>query len=263
MSRVPRPIHLPGQAALGILREHVRAALHGWARDWVRGWSDEGQQLAELHVRTVDVAGLHDEYQSLHAEGGTIWLRRGRTDRAQLGSAVTGVELMPEGRCADDWIANVVDQAWDSRSRALCIALLGAPCGDPPVVSMRSPPADLFHLGSGAVQVTCPRLGLHAIADNQVWRRIPPTEHGRPHHRSGLQPLDKAARGASAKLEALLGSVEIDVRKLLELRCGDVLILPQRLDDEIAVLCAGKPLARGALGAIQGRTCVQLLARHE
>jgi flagellar motor switch protein FliM len=46
----------------------------------------------------------------------------------------------------------------------------------------------------------------------------------------------------------------------MDLRCGDVLRLPQRLDQGIAVLCEGKMLAHALLGETQGRKSVQLFA---
>lgn len=75
-----------------------------------------------------------------------------------------------------------------------------------------------------------------------------------------LTPLDRAVQRTRVALDIMLGSVEVELPKLLDLRCGDVLRLPQRLDQRIAVLCAGRPLARAVLGETQGRKCVQLLA---
>jgi len=88
--------------------------------------------------------------------------------------------------------------------------------------------------------------------------RLPPTERGTVQRRPALIPLDRALRRGNAQLAVMLGSVEVELPKLMDLRCGDVLRLPQRLDREITVLCGGKVLARAALGERQGRKCVQL-----
>jgi flagellar motor switch protein FliM len=74
--------------------------------------------------------------------------------------------------------------------------------------------------------------------------------------------LDQAAARARMRLDAMLGSVEVELPKLLDLRCGDVLRLPLRLDQRICVLCEGIPLAHAALGETQGRKGMQVIARH-
>lgn len=256
-----RPIHLPGATALESLRERTAAALGSWAREWVSGAQAEG--LSGLMLRVVPAASIAhsptEEYETLRAERGPMWFRRSHTDREQLGRAVVGVESMSAIESADPWITVVIDQARDNRDRALCSALMGALAVDVDT-SVGAIPREVFAFGSGAVELSCESLGLHAIADGAVWRGIPPTERSRQHPRPKSTPLNAAVRSAKARLEVILGSVEVELPKVLDLRCGDVLRLPQRLDRAIAVSCEGKPLARVALGERQGHKSVQLLS---
>ena len=259
-----RPIHLPGTVALASLRERARAALSDWAREWVSGQPTYGNPTEGLDVRSVTGAGLAhgDEYEAVGGDAGCIWFRRGGADITALGRAVVGAELMPGPGGVDDWIAGVVDQARAARNRALYSAFFGTAVGGLSPSRSAELPAGLFAVGSGAVELSCGLFGLHAIADGEVWRSVPPTERQHRRSLSRLIPLNTAVRRANTRLEVVLGSVEIDLPRLLDLRCGDVLRLSQRLDRGIAVLCEGKPLGRATLAVSHGRKCVQLLSNQ-
>ena len=260
MNAIERPIHLPGTAALDSLRQRAQAAFDAWAREWVSGRVADGQRTAELSVCALAGERSHaHEYEAVRSEAGCMWFRCSAADYLNFGSAVAGAELMPGSAYVDDWIADVIDCARNARNRALCSALLGTPVVNALPPSLIALPANLFAFGSGAVQLSCDALGLHVIADSAIWRSVPPSERAPAHRRAKLMPLDRAARRAKAKLDVMLGSVEVELPKLLDLRCGDVLRLPQRLDQGIAVLCEGKPLARAALGETHGRKCVQMI----
>jgi hypothetical protein len=120
-------------------------------------------------------------------------------------------------------------------------------------------PENLRDFGSGAVQLSCEALGLFAIADRAVWRSVPPSERAAV-ARPALTPVDRAASRAAVRLDVMLGSVEVELPKVLDLREGDILRLPQRLDQPLAVVCAGKPLAHAVLGEVHGRRGAQLVA---
>jgi hypothetical protein len=260
-----RPIHMPGTAALASLRERAHAALSDWALEWASGWPSGGNPMATFRVCSVTGAGqAYDyEYDAVGGDAGCVWFRRAGADLTELGCTVVGPQLMPGSVSVDDWIADVVDQARDARNRALVTALLGAAIGERSPVRVSELPGRLFAVGSGAVELSCDLLGLYAIADGAVWRTVPPTERERLRSLPKLTPLNAAVRRANARLDVILGSVEVDLPKLLDLRCGDVLRLPQRLDRGITVLCEGKPLGRAALAQLQGRKCVQLLPNHQ
>jgi len=258
-----RPIHLPGAAALELLRARAQAALDGWAAEWVVGWGGDALQADALQLRVAPTEAVQSVplgFEALCAEAGCIWFGCGAADRSELGRAVVGAELMPGAVCADDWIADAVDRAWEARNRALCTALLGAPSSEAWPASPTALPAQLFAVGSGAVQLSCDAIGLQAIADGGVWQAMPPGERSSAQRLPAPAALSQAARRATARLEVVLGSVELELPKLLDLRCGDVLRLPQRLDEQLAVLCDGKPLAHAMLGEAQGRKCVQLFS---
>lgn len=260
MNAVVRPIHLPGAAALDVLRRRAQATLSAWAQEWVSGWANDSQ--AAVHVRTVadEEAQSGHEYSAVRTEAGCMWFRCGPANRLSFGRAVVGAELMPRSACADDWIAGVVDCAMEARDRALCSALLGTPLSEPLPPAPGVLPKCVRAFGAGAVQFLCDELALDAIVDRAVWRNVPPTQREDAHRLPKVTPLERATQRAKVRLEVILGSVAVELPTLLDLRRGDVLRLPQRLDQGIAVLCEGKPLARAALGETQGRKAVQILA---
>jgi flagellar motor switch/type III secretory pathway protein FliN len=255
-----RPILLAGAEACEVLRRRIQAALDSWAQDWVRGWEQGRAMNVEMCVAGDVAQPLTHEYEALGSDAGHLWFRRSPSDRASFGCAVVGAELMPFSEAADEWVAIAVDSAWSARNRALCSALLGTAPSDSSLIRSDGLPPDLFALGSGAMQLSCAELGLSLIADSAIWRSVLPREHGPAAQLPEPLPLMQAAHRATAKLEAILGSVDVELPKLLDLRPGDVLRLPQRLDQRIAVLCAGKPLARAVLGEALGRKCVRVSA---
>lgn len=259
MSTPVRALYFPSAAALDWLRERVQAALHTWARNWVSGYTAE-ERLA-VQVQWVGECwswSREQSYPAVDTPTAHVWFRYDSADRSRLGEAVVGSSLMPQRKCADAWIAAAVDSACDACQRELCTSLLSLA---PTEVSFSTAtvPDSLFTPGSGAVHVSCEPLGLSFIADSAVWRSMPPIRAAaRP--RPKLIPLHKAVHRSEAQLEVMLGSVEVDLARLMDLRCGDVLRLPQRLDQGIAVLCDGKPLATAVLGEMLGQKSVRLTA---
>jgi hypothetical protein len=257
----PRPIHLPGEAALDSLRQRAQGALDFWAREWMSRRADQ-QQSAVAQVAAFDSAcDSTREYEAMRSKTGCMWFRRSSDDRVNFAREVFGPELLPKGVATDDWLSEIMDRAWHARNRALCTALLGTPTVETEATRLDEPPRDMFAFGSGAVRLSCDTLGLYAIADQSVWRSVPPTQRAR--RLPKVTPLDRASLQATVKLEAMLGSVAVDLPKILDLRCGDVLRLPERVDQGIAVLCDGKPFARAALGESRGNKCAQLMADYK
>lgn len=263
MSDAARPIHLPGANALDTVRQRAQAALDAWAHEWVSARAGQEQKITVVGIDTVlDDAPAVADYEALRTEIGCMWFRFGDTDRATFARAVLGSDLMLGARCADDWVAKVVERARATCMRALCMALVGAPPGDESSIRVTPIPAELFAFGSGAVRLSCDSLGLHAIVDGGVWRGVPPASRPASTGRTSFVPLDRAVQEARMRLEVVLGSVEIELPTLLGLQRGDVLRLPQRLEQAIAVLCDGKPLGRAALGELRGCKAVQFVVRH-
>jgi hypothetical protein len=119
--------------------------------------------------------------------------------------------------------------------------------------------SDLFAFGSGAVQLSCQAIGLHAIADGAVWRSIPPLCDPPP-RLAPLTPLHLAAKRGKARLEVVLGGVDIELNALMDLRHGDVLRLPLRLDERVSVHSGKRVLAEAQLGEVHGRKGVQVFS---
>lgn len=258
MSATLRPVLIPGAAACEALRARAQAALDAWAREWTIELSSDARVAPQVRVS----AGLDeswtpgsDEWDAVRSEAGCVWFRRSSGDRARLGEAVVGAALLSASGYVDDWIAGIAERAWQTRNRTLAAALLGAVTGDESSASLS---ATLFAFGSGAVLLSCEELGLYAIADSGAWCSASPAART-PAQERGVTPLDRAMRQATARVDVMLGSVELELPKLLDLRRGDVLRLPQRLDSGIHVLCEGQPLAHALLGELQGRKCIQVL----
>jgi hypothetical protein len=257
MSATARTIHLPGATALAAIAQRARAGLASWAAEWTIGGAAASPTIEAASLEH-DVALDTPEFESVRTPAGTLWCRRNIADLANFGRAVVGSASMPRGKWADEAVADIIEHAWSARNRALAAALLNsAPDG---MAARGALPANLFELGAGSVHFSCELSGLHLVADHSIWRSAPPSERAR-NARTRLTTLDDAVRRPTARIEVVLGAIELDLSSVLDLRSGDVLRLPQRLNEGLSVLCEGQPLARGALGERDGRVCVQLTSR--
>jgi hypothetical protein len=177
MSAPVRPIYVPGEAARESVRQRAQAALDAWLREWVSGHYDGPHPRLTLQACSRGEREHAYEYSDvLRTKAGCIWFRRNTADRLNFGGAVVGATLMSGAAFVDDWMRAIADQGWDERNRMLCAALLGVPETDSAAIPL---PTELLAFGSGAVQVSCDAVGLHAIADRGVWRSVPPSERMR------------------------------------------------------------------------------------
>ena len=267
MSSRVRTLHVLGTTALDSLRQRAQAALDAWAAEWVGGRpSGSALRLSVSAASDGGPSAAHEDqglFEAIRTEAGGLWLRCGVADRLTFGAAVVGSELMSGSAFADDWIAGAVDRAWQALHRTLHNALLDEPPAHAPPSPAAELPAGVWAVGSGAVRFRCDELGLHAVADSAVLRWVAPIAREPAHRLPKIVPLNRAARRATARIDVMLGSVDVDLPQLLDLRCGDVLRLPQRLDQRLLVLCEGKPMARGAVGEAQGRKCIQVFANPQ
>jgi flagellar motor switch protein FliN len=251
MSAAVRPIYFPSDEALEWVQQRALSALEAWAAQWRLAWTG-------LEIRTVSepMQRLCGRYQKLHGEAGRMWIRCAEVDRLNLGRAVVGAELIPRSGYPENWIAEALACAWDARNHALCTALLGA------VTSEHLPgdelPENQIDVGAGALQLSCASLGLHVIVDSGVWHCVPAPLRAGGQRECKLAPLERAMDGANVVIEAVLGSVEIELAQLLSLTSGDVVSLPLRLNESIEVRCEGRHLASGVLREMHGRRCVRL-----
>ena len=246
-----RPMHFPSATALEAVRERAGSALDDWAREWVAD-----RPASAVSCSSITTQAQSCDYEPISAGEGRIWFRRSPSDREALIRAIAGPDVTFEVARTDPWMTAVIDQACEARDRALQSALLRQSVSTQPS-SLGELPADLFALGSGALRISCEWLGLCAVVDSSVWRTIPPAARAgqRP---TQAAPLGVAVRGAKARLDVVLSSVKIELSQLVDLRYGDVLRLPHRLDQALTVLCEGKPMAHAVLGENQARKCVQL-----
>ena len=252
-----RHIHLPTTSQIAMIQQRVNSALQRWGADWVSDWTADGAFLRDLRVVAVNDE-LEQPLPDRWVELGGLWIGRGRGSVARFSNAILGRELSRPSDYPDDWIAEVIEAAWMSQARALCAALYGRTVEQADTTECPAPPAAAFEVGSGAVIIVCENLGLHVLAGKEIWHSLAPPDRSGVPNLPRLTSLEVASRRAEARLEVVLGSVEVDLTHLMDLRCGDVLHLQSRLDEPVTVLCEGKPFARGALGAAGGRKCVEL-----
>lgn len=257
MSAAVRTIHLPSATALDAIRARIQFALQTWAAQWVRGWQPTDVLAVSLCGASECPTRAHgSRYEPVSAAVGTLWLRRGAADCSRMGEAVVGDRLVPNGTYVDDWIGAALASAYAACRQELYRALLNA---DPPAehAAFDLLPEHLTVLGSGAIHVACERIGIDAFADSAVWRSLPPQRMAlRP--RPPLTPLYLAVQRHDARLDVVLGGVDVEIPMLTDLRCGDVLRLPKRLNESLSVECQGRPVAHAVLGDFQGQKSIQL-----
>lgn len=251
MSTGVRPIHLPGATALETIRARMAAALSAWATEWL---SEPGDALAI----DVEVHRPNDEKSRprlrLDAAAGSLWFDDDVDSRGRLLRAVMGDEAISSlGQPVDAWSAGIGQQAWQARNEALCTALLG----DPIRTSTAPLDAELGRFGSGALQIRCARLGLHAVVDSGALRHVPPSSVApRPVLPTRIA-LDRALGPCTIDVDVALGVVGLDLERLLGLQPGDVIRLPTRLDEPLELRLAGAVVARGGLGEHLEHRCFQ------
>jgi flagellar motor switch/type III secretory pathway protein FliN len=258
MSDPVRSIHLPSATAQEALRQRAQVAFDEWARSWARNCAD-GAPHVQIETLTTAMNSRQHEYEVMQAGPGRIWFRTGKFDRAAFARAVVGPALMLDASPVDEWVQMAVNRAREARNLSLCVALFGGTLFDSRAHSTTLP-SSLFAFGSGAMVVRCEPLGCFAIVDGAVWRSVPPSERGSAQRRSELTPIERAVDGGRVRLEIELGNIELAVPRLLDLQPGDVLRVPERLDQGITVCSGGKPLARAVLGQRGGRKCVQIVS---
>jgi Type III flagellar switch regulator (C-ring) FliN C-term len=253
MSLSARPFLLVGESALHVPQQRVQAALDAW----LELWSRTGEPLCmSVHaLGECAKCGLAEaHYQEIAGVRARVWVRREQGLSSGLGRVALGQALLDELGNSGTWAGDVGEAAREACQRMLCEALTGAPCAQE-FTWRDSPAASLFAPGSGAVHIHCDALGLHLLADAGVWRDTVPPRARQPRALVGLK---HAVRDSTARLEARLGEVDMELSKITDLRRGDVLRLPQPLDRGIRVLCEEELLASGALGEMLGQKCVQL-----
>ncbi len=264
MSELVRPIRLPSQAALDVLKQRVESALASWAVDWAH--AHDAESVGEVSIEPFDgrahAPACH--FAAWHGEHGRIWFCETTQGTRRLGLAVAGDSLLNDSAGVDAWVAEALSRARDTRNRAVAAALLGGRVTKLDLPSTTELPADLLAFGSGAIRVSCRQLGLDAIVDAHAWLRVAPPATRSPARRlPGPVPLERVGGASRVRLAVMLGSADIDVSTILDMRRGDVLRLSQRLDEGLAVTCAGQLVARALLGASEGRKSVQLIADHQ
>lgn len=251
-----RPILLMAASALAALEAHAVAALEPWAAGWLR--PPARPFAARLRAMPGDEgrdAAMQGPFERLHGEGGRLWIRGGAGDRAALLRASLGEAFLDAaGRPVDAWAAALSERGWQARNAALCAAWIGPARATP----CEGPDEDVHAHGAGAVRLEAPAIGLFAIADAGVWRHLLAHAGRRPRVDPACVPLDRACGRAAVRLSVSAGRVELGLRTLLGLRAGDVLRLPTRLDEPLALGHGDAPPLRCALGEAAGRAAVRL-----
>jgi hypothetical protein len=252
-----RPVLVLDERVLGAVCEQACAGLAAWGQDWLAG------PPPRPHACAAGEAPRNETFEHWRGERGSVWIRWEPADDARLVETVAGASALQGQAFADEWIAALVRRARRLRNAALCAALAGGTSSEPAEPATMRLPRALFAGGAGTVRLESQALGLVALVDRAAWQGLPriDREAGAP----GLPlparvPLESAMGGARLRLDVMLGSVELELPRILQLHAGDVLRLPRRLDEPLVVSCAGRPLAHAVLGERQGRRSVLLLA---
>jgi flagellar motor switch/type III secretory pathway protein FliN len=255
MNSPVRAVVLVDDRALACVRDHAQAALASWGGEWL------GAPPPPVHAALAEASPRHETFEQWQGERGGLWIRWEAADDARLVEAVAGPSALRGRGLADDWIAQVARRARRLRNAALCAALAGGTAAEPAEPATTRVPRALFASGAGTVRIELAELGLLAFVERAAWQGLPQAARGAPARELPAPvPLESALARAALRLDVMLGSVEIELPRILQLRCGDVLRLPRRLDEPLAVSCAGRPLAHAVLGERHGRRSVQLLA---
>ncbi|WP_324717158.1 flagellar motor switch protein FliM [Carboxydochorda subterranea] len=80
---------------------------------------------------------------------------------------------------------------------------------------------------------------------------------GKPQARD-RERLEQLLRDTKVPLQAVLGKVDLEIRELLDLRVGDVLVLDTGIHDEVHLYVADRPKFSGFVGRVGERLAVQL-----
>ncbi len=254
-----RPLHLLGRHACASLEARVSSALDLWAAAWLSrpaaSWPVHAEPASALPANTDPT----DHTERVGATG-RLWLRRSPEQADALAHAVLGDGFRPSAGLGDAWSEELLSAAQAQLDDALAQSLIG-----PVQASMpRAPEAALFRFGSGAVHIACPLVGVDLVADSGVLRHVPPRppQAGSAHRPapSTLAPWRQAAGNSRLSVAVSLGEVELELAHLLALQPGDVLRLPTRLSDRLAVTVEGRACALGSIGHLGAFKAVQLVS---
>jgi Type III flagellar switch regulator (C-ring) FliN C-term len=266
MSVEVQDLVVPGDTIFDGLRERVQAALELWSRAWLVDATFQAAVQATVVVATANAADSLPEqpFELVQSSApGRLWIRTAPADRSMLARAVMGFEVSLDEHVIDPWVADVSNRAWVTRNDAVCAALLKGPvCLGPEGRAARLSPR-LFRFGSGTVQISCDALGLYLLVDADLSRTAAPPSDTTAVSLLNAVRLSEAIRSECVHLEVLLGTVDLPLPQILDLRCGDVLRVTRRLEERLSVHCAGNPIALAALGQSFGRTAAQLFASHQ
>ena len=251
MSAAVRALQLPGRHALDSLAQRLSQALQPWCARWCVPLAGASAVQAEAAERLPG----DEPFVELLGAGGRVWLRRSDADLQALARVVFGEAVQAQDHVDDAWAQDLLAQAGTQLGEHIAQTLVG----ELQATQLRHPPAELFALGAGTTRLACPALGIVLLADAGALLHVPPRPRDAAARRARpLVPLLDAARQAALPLAVELGSVELDLARLLELQPGDVLCLPTRLGDPLPVTLAGLPLARASLGQLGRHKAVQL-----
>lgn len=259
MSDQVRALVFPTKESLGSIGQAVEAALEAWGADWIP------RSLIRIHVECVAELPSGDSFEHWRSDLGNVWIRSDRSDEAALRTAVLGGASTRAEMPVQDWGDEIVERACGDRNHAVCGALLSDLRPEISSVSSAAIPRSLAGTGSGAVRMSCEAIGLQAIADGAIWHSRTPLEREAVEHQQlvGVAPLAMALGQSSIQIDVLLGAAKVELTKLLNLRNGDVLRLPKKLDESLTVLCEGQAFASAVLGESNGRKSVQLVTLHD
>jgi len=229
-----RPYVLVGAGAIQSAIAGARAAVDAWRETW--GFEDDAQ------VSCIRAS----EADSLHGPGWRAWHKDG----------VPGawVRLAPDEAAAPGSIAHAVAE----RARRDLVASLAAAFGARADGEFAAEPIphEARAVGAGMIVI---RVAWPGAAIEMLVASAPPA-NGPAQHRSAPIAPAEAIRGATVRLSAEVGQVEIDLRALRALAPGDVIRLGRSLDEPLTLVApGGDTVCHGHLGASAGRRALDVV----
>jgi hypothetical protein len=246
-----RPLVAWREAQLSALGRTLESALQAWCQAW-------GLPLVAQGVTCDPASAEHSEgaWQSAGAAGaGSVWLALPSSFEQKLAEALWGSDatMGPIARR----IAQACSTDWHERLRAALGVV--APDSAAPARPKAAGP------WSGLVYVSLPadaRLLLDAAAVEHALRCCAaevPRPVAAPAAMDTLAPVSTALAALRLVLQAGLADCELDLASLQDLRIGDVVPLPHRLDAPLLVRDAQEQVVfAGYLARAGGRKALEL-----
>lgn len=261
-----RDLVLLSDKALGSIRTQL---MNHW-QAWATAWCGVPDASVTDEAFDLDVRRVADALEPLPDP--SVWRTSGAASSLWRHAADASVQAFARQlvRRASGPFPGDGDWALGAARAALAdleVRWTGAVATAKPIAGDVVPLADALHPALGGVLASVPALGIHWLLSPALYRAWLPAGDAK------AQPLPAPIAGKLAEvlkpgalsLELGIGHVDIAVTDLLELRVGDVVRFPTRLDEPLPLVAPKADgqrdeLMRARLGHREGRLAVQVVS---